>query len=136
MHKAIHIPVDEFTTPAPVTVHVDTPILEVEKVMSENSFRHIPVVDGERAVGIVSQRELNIFANFQAANDLKAMDIMTTEPFKVRPEMELVEVAYEMSRRKLGSAIVCDQDERIVGIFTSTDALNALIEILRGDFED
>ena len=36
-----------------------------------------------------------------------------------------------MSKQKIGSAVVSDHNE-IVGIFTSTDALNALVEILRG----
>ena len=38
-----------------------------------------------------------------------------------------------MSDAKIGSLIVNDDNEKLVGIFTNTDALNALIEVLRGD---
>jgi acetoin utilization protein AcuB len=38
------------------------------------------------------------------------------------------EVAFEMSSRKIGSVLVTE-DDQLLGIFTVTDALNALIEI-------
>lgn len=46
----------------------------------------------------------------------------------------LDEVAYEMSSRKIGGVIV-NEGSKFLGIFTSTDALNALIEITRSTRE-
>ena len=37
-----------------------------------------------------------------------------------------------MSSKKLGSAIVLDEQGDLAGIFTTTDALNALVEVIRG----
>jgi CBS domain-containing protein len=42
-------------------------------------------------------------------------------------------VAYRLSKEKKGSAIVLDLEERLYGIFTTTDALNALVEIVLPD---
>ncbi|MCE3014031.1 MAG: CBS domain-containing protein, partial [Proteobacteria bacterium] len=56
-------------------------------------------------------------------------DIMSTDPLVVRANDPLSEVAYLLSSSKVGSAIVMDENDEIFGIFTTTDALNALVEI-------
>lgn len=50
--------VREWMTPDPVTVAPATPVEEAGRIMLEKGFRHLPVVDGERPVGIVSIRDL------------------------------------------------------------------------------
>jgi CBS domain-containing protein len=51
-------PVSEWMTADPMTVPPDTPIKEALNTMLERGFRHLPVVDGERILGIVSMRDL------------------------------------------------------------------------------
>ena len=50
--------VREWMTADPITATPDTSIEEAGRTMLEHGFRHLPVVDGERAVGIVSLRDL------------------------------------------------------------------------------
>ena len=50
--------VREWMTADPITATPDTTIEEAGRTMLENGFRHLPVVDGERAVGIVSLRDV------------------------------------------------------------------------------
>jgi CBS domain-containing protein len=50
--------VREWMTADPITATQDTPIEEAGRTMLEHGFRHLPVVDGERAVGIVSIRDI------------------------------------------------------------------------------
>jgi len=57
---------------------------------------------------------------------------MEHSPYVVESGTPLDQVALEMSNRKIGSAIVRNFDSFNYGIFTSTDALNALIEVVRG----
>jgi CBS domain-containing protein len=54
---------------------------------------------------------------------------MTPNPFVVPPDAPLNQVARAMARRKIGSAIVVD-GERVAGVFTTTDALLALVNAL------
>ena len=56
---------------------------------------------------------------------------MAAAPLTVSASTPLDEVAFAMSDMKVGSVIVNDEDGRFLGIFTATDALNALIEIIR-----
>ena len=57
---------------------------------------------------------------------------MKKDPYCASPHARISEVAMEMSSNKYGSAIILD-NEGGIGIFTSIDALNALIEIVRGE---
>jgi len=43
-------------TPDPITVGPDATADEAAKIMLDNGFRHLPIVDGERAIGIISIR--------------------------------------------------------------------------------
>lgn len=52
-------PVSEWMTPDPVTVPPDTPASDALKAMLDAGFRHLPVVEGERVVGVVSIRDLS-----------------------------------------------------------------------------
>ncbi len=50
--------VREWMTADPITATPDTSIEEAGRTMLENGFRHLPVVDGDRAIGIVSIRDI------------------------------------------------------------------------------
>jgi acetoin utilization protein AcuB len=50
--------VREWMTADPITATRETSIEDAAKTMFDHGFRHLPVVDGERAVGIVSLRDL------------------------------------------------------------------------------
>lgn len=136
-HPQLHISVDEFTTPSPVTASPSAGVEELRLKMQEGGFRHLPIVDQGKVVGLVSQRDLNLLEGLgQLSQQVSAGDFMKKEVLVVESGSPLEEVAFKMSEMKVGSAIVCDESEEFIGIFTSTDALNALIEIMRGQYED
>lgn len=55
--------VSEHMTPGPRTVPPDTEIREALQTMLEGGFRHLPVVEGDRVVGVVSIRDLTAATN-------------------------------------------------------------------------
>jgi acetoin utilization protein AcuB len=132
---AINLTVEEFTTPEPITVSEDMSIDDLQRLMAENGIRHLPVVREERMVGVISDRDVRVVAGLTYAErfQVTAGDLMTPDPLIVNANAHLDEVALAMSERKVGSAIVLDADGKLLGIFTATDALNALIEVVRGD---
>lgn len=129
----IRVPVEEFTTPDPITAEEDMPVEDLQRLMEENGIRHLPIVRGTAVVGVVSDRDVRLSAGLSAAEKflVQASDIMTDDPLCVSADTPLDEVAYAMSERKVGSVIVKNEAGELVGIFTATDALNALIEIIR-----
>src|ERR671918_353630 len=48
----------EWMTADPITATPDTPLEEAQATMLENGFRHLPVMDSSRVVGIVSLRRI------------------------------------------------------------------------------
>jgi acetoin utilization protein AcuB len=129
------VPVEEFTTPDPITANEDMTIDDLRHLMEKHGIRHLPVLRGDTVVGVISDRDVRLVSGLTFAEKLQvqAADIMATDPLTVSATAPLDEVAYAMSEKKVGSVIVNDEDGRFLGIFTATDALNALIEIVRGD---
>ncbi len=130
--EKFRLPVEEFTTPDPVTAPEDASIDELSELMAKHGVRHIPIVKDDRVVGVVSDRDLKLVKGLDLKEKMlvSAADIMARDPVSVESSTPLDEVAFEMSKRKIGSVIV-NENGKLLGIFTVTDALNALIEILR-----
>lgn len=120
--ERIQVPVSEFTTEELMVVDVKASIVEVYRQMKENGIRHLPVVEGKKAVGIISDRDVRFCSHLEGAVHFKAEDIMTRDPVAVSKNTPLGRVAYEMSSSKLGSVLVMDDDGSLYGIFTTTDA--------------
>ena len=129
----LSMPVEEFTTPDPVTADENVMVDDLRLLMERHGIRHLPIVRGNRVVGVISDRDLRLFSGLSAAEkfQVRAGDIMAEHPLTVSASLPLDEVAYAMSERRVGSAIVNDENGELLGIFTATDALNALIEIVR-----
>lgn len=51
-------PVSEIMSSPPVTVGADTEVLECMRLCTHSRIRHLPVVDGERVVGVISIGDL------------------------------------------------------------------------------
>lgn len=129
-----NLPVEEFTTPNPVTATEDMSIDELRQLMQQYGVRHLPIVRAGAVVGLVSDRDVRLAQGLGAEHKIQvcAADIMAPGPVAVKASTPLDEVAYTMSDKKIGSVIVNEDDGEFLGIFTVTDALNALIEISRG----
>lgn len=130
--RHMRIAVEDYTTPSPVTAPTTTPVAEILALMEQHGIRHVPIVDADRPVGIVSDRDTRLVQKLPGADGLTAEDIMVRDPYTVNPGEPLEDVALAMGRQRIGSAIVTEGG-RVTGIFTLTDALNALIEVIRGE---
>ncbi|HMM46791.1 MAG TPA: CBS domain-containing protein [Thiobacillaceae bacterium] len=126
-------PVEEYTTPNPVTATEDMSTDELTALMQAHGVRHLPVVRGDTVIGLISDRDVRVAQGLSDAHKIqvRAADIMAADPVMMSARRRLDEVAYVMSDRKIGSVIVNDEEGRFLGIFTVTDALNALIEMSR-----
>ncbi|HUH36377.1 MAG TPA: CBS domain-containing protein [Spongiibacteraceae bacterium] len=125
--------VEEFTTPDPITGSEEMAIDELQVLMGKHGVRHLPILRDSTVVGVVSERDVRLVSGLTVAEKLqvRAADIMATNPLTVSATTPLDEVAYLMSDKKVGSVIVMEENGQFLGIFTATDALNALIETVR-----
>lgn len=134
--------VRECMNPNPVAIAPETPLLEAEWRMQEGGFRHLPIVDAyDRLVGIVSDRDLREAAPSDATtlsrqeltyllSRLTVEDVMKTPVLTARPAEPAETAAIRMREHKVGALPVVD-DERLIGIVTATDMLDALVRMLK-----
>ncbi len=67
-------------TPNPDTVAPNDTALEALRKMSERGYRHLPVIDNDRLVGIVSIRDLYAAVNHELAEDLQQREAFIFDP--------------------------------------------------------
>lgn len=126
----MEVSVEEYTSSSPITIHPNASLEDAILTMKEHNIRHLPVVDERRVVGIVSERDL--IANYGKAwgEFMRVKNVMNTSILMAHQNDDLGEVAFRLSSEKKGSAIILDENDELYGIFTTTDALNALVELL------
>lgn len=126
--------INQYMTAGPHTIGPGNSLATARKVMLDYGVRHLPVLDGGRIVGLLSERDLLLVESLPGVNptDVRVEDAMVQSPFLVPRHAPLAEVVATMAERKLGSAVVTE-GEKVVGVFTTVDALRALADALAAD---
>jgi CBS domain-containing protein len=121
----------QYMTPSPATVPPTASVREALDKMRTLGIRHLPVVDAGVLLGVVSDRDVRAVELLPGGPDaLKVEQAMAREPYFVQVDASVRDVAAHMAVEKLGSAVVMDRGN-VVGIFTTVDALRALVELGR-----
>jgi acetoin utilization protein AcuB len=105
-------------------------VTEAIEFMSRLGIRHLPVVEKNRVIGVVSDRDLKQVEILSDSMTLLVGDVMNVDPYCVKVGTSLGAVARVMAERKVGSAVILNNVDQVVGIFTTTDAMRVLSEIL------
>jgi acetoin utilization protein AcuB len=123
----------------PVSVTRQTRLPELLRLLERRGFRHLPVVEAGRLVGIVSDRDLKqamVSAGSAAGRErerlfdqLTAGQIMAGAVITVGPTCGVEEAARVMATRKISALPVTDGD-RLVGIVTETDVLQLFVRAM------
>ena len=119
-------------TRQPWTIERSATLNAAHQLMRHHAIRHLPVMDGGKLVGIVSERDLHLIETLPDADpdEVTVDDAMTETVYVAAPTEDVSVVVDRMAAAKLGSAVVM-QDQRVEGIFTSIDALQVLSHVLR-----
>lgn len=122
--------VNDYMTPLVYVLSPEATLQEAQDMMSQSGVRHLPVVDGEAVLGIVTLSDLFVHGHLLGTGDaVPVKDLMSRELYQVEGTADLGEVARTMATRRVGSAIVL-HGGKPAGVFTATDALRALADAL------
>jgi len=124
----------EIMTGSPVTLKPDDNLDLASDIISLGRIRHIPIVDGNRLVGIVTERDLigpaaaQIFGlkNKSKAALLKSVkikEVMKKRVITVAPDTAIKDIAHLMADKKIGCVPVVS-DGVVVGLVTTTNILH------------
>jgi acetoin utilization protein AcuB len=121
-------------TSSPATIEASRSLAEAHRTMRRHGIRHLPVVAGGSLVGILSLRDLHLLETLRDVDPEKVSvdEAMTRSPYTVEPGASVETVARTLAENKWGSAVVVD-DGKVVGMFTTTDALKLLARLLRNE---
>jgi acetoin utilization protein AcuB len=128
--------IDQFMTRCPHTIGLDQPIADAQRAMRAHGIRHLPVLDGGRLVGLVSERDL-LFVDRLLDLDreqLPVSEAMSPEVYTVASDAPLLTVVVEMADHKYGSAVIMEAGS-VAGVFTTIDALRAFAALLTSGTE-
>lgn len=112
------------------SVHVRTKGDVIASLMIEG-FGAVPVIDKTRMlVGIVSEHDLlGAIDDGQSLGALTARDVMTGNPYSVRPETELGTLVHVLRASDLVRVPVVDAKDRLVGIIARRDVLRTYLSV-------
>jgi acetoin utilization protein AcuB len=113
------------------TIGASMTLADAQRIMHKHHIRHLPVLEGAGLVGLLSDRDVQLISSVSETDPrcILVEDAMTQSPWTVAPDTPLLDVATHMAEAKLGSAVVMEND-RVVGVFTTTDGMRVLAELL------
>jgi len=123
-----------------LTVGPETTAAEALALCRENRIRHLPVLEGGRLVGVISDRDLRAAtpvlgdpARADALQSIRVGDEMARDVATTRPDDPIEDAALAMYERKIGCLPVVDGEGLLVGIVTSSDVLRAFVRLVGAD---
>lgn len=123
-----------------ITVAKEAPLGEAQKIMSDHKIRRLPVVDKHKLVGLVTQDRIREttkhpgihvepLAFLALLSRMKVKDVMVTDVITVTPDTTVEEAAAMAQRHRIGTLPVVE-NEKLVGICTTTDLYRIASEAL------
>jgi len=126
-----------------ITVSPDLTIGEARKIMSDNSIRHLPVVDeGEKLIGIVTDRDMrdampstlkkkeDYEQTLSTIMNYQIKDIMTRDPLTIFPYFTIQDTLLVIQKKKVGALPVVDEKGYLKGILSTRDLLTAFVNVM------
>ncbi len=130
-------PVSKIMSENVITVNHSNTIREVSELIEKNRIRHVPVVSGEKLIGMISKTDLDRISfvdNFEGGavstemyDALSIEQIMTKDVTAVQKDQTVLDAAKILSRNEFHALPVVEENT-IVGIVTTTDLLKYLIK--------
>lgn len=132
-------PVSKIMSTKLITINHTNTLLDAERLFKKNKIRHIPVVNKKKIVGILSLTDLLrlSFVDTYGEDDsdvdtaiynmLSIEQVMVNNPVHISSNKTIKEVAEILSKQEFHALPVVDDGE-LVGIVTTTDLLNYMLE--------
>lgn len=132
-------PIRNLMTKDIITLNLSNTLYTAEKRLKKHHIRHIPVVEEEKIIGLISLSDLKRVSFIDAYskegtedtpvyNLLSIRDMMIKDPLTVSPETTILEVSKLLASKEFHSLPVVEGD-KLVGIITTTDLLHFFIDL-------
>jgi CBS domain-containing protein len=124
----------EAMTENPTAVGPDTTAQEAARTMRSEDVGSLPIVEGDRLVGIVTDRDLALrLVGEGKSADVPVRELASKDVVTIDPQQDLGEAARLMAEHQLRRLPVCEEDGRLVGILAQADLAQAGYDALTGE---
>jgi CBS domain-containing protein len=115
--------VQDAMTSDPCTIDAEQTVAYAAKMMRDEDVGIAPVVEGERLVGTLTDRDIavRVVAEGKDPQTLKARDVASTSLITVAPEQDLDEALRLMANHQVRRLPVVEEDGRVVGVLAQAD---------------
>lgn len=136
------VPISQIMTKELITLNLTQSLYEAESLFKKNKIRHIPIVENQKLLGVLSYSDLLkiSYADVEQSDDAEDVpvsavvydvftisQVMTKAPLTVNPETTIKEVAEILSEHSFHSVPVVENGD-LKGIVTTTDILKYLLQ--------
>ncbi len=132
------VPVSTIMTKNVVKLNLQDDLTKAESLFKKNKIRHIPVVNGNKIIGMLSYTDLLRISFVDSIDDDEIIDatvynmftveqVMAKNLVTISPETTVKEAAEILSNNEFHALPICEGD-LLIGIITTTDLIKYLID--------
>ena len=129
----------QIASTALITIQIGQKLSEARKLMQVNQIHHVPVVDGNKLVGLLSAVDLaslslTSFGGDERSNDtmldnqFDLEDVMSKNMVTIKPTTSIREAAEMLAEGHFHSLPIVDKSGDLQGLVTSTDLIRYLLK--------
>jgi len=138
--KEAEMQIRDYMNPSPITVTPETSVADARDLLRQHGIRHLLVVEDERLVGIITDRDIRLVLPSPATSlsvweinyllaKLTVEEVMTRSVITIGPDRRIAEAVRLLLEHKIG-ALPVTAGGRVVGIITETNLLRAFAQLL------
>jgi CBS domain-containing protein len=130
MHQSIR----DAMTSNPTTVEPSTTVQEAARTMKSEDVGSLPIVEGDRLVGVVTDRDLAIRILAEGKGlDTTVGEIASKDVVTVDPQQSIEEAGRLMAQHQIRRLPVTEEDGKLVGILAQADVAQSGHDSLTGE---
>ena len=130
----MHHTIQDAMTSNPTTIESSTTAQEAARLMKSEDVGSLPIVEGDRLIGTVTDRDLAIRLLAEGkSGDTTVGEIASRDLVTIDPQQSLEEAARLMAEHQLRRLPVCEEDGKLVGILAQADVAQSGHDTLTGE---
>jgi CBS domain-containing protein len=113
----------EAMTSNPKTIDTGGTVVEAARIMRDEDAGIVPIVDGDRLVGTLTDRDIaiRVVAEGKDAGSVKAIDVASRDLVTIDPQQDLDEALRLMAQHQVRRLPVVEEDGKLVGVVAQAD---------------
>ncbi len=130
----MHHTIRDAMTAEPTTIEPTTSATEAARIMKSQDVGSLPILENDRLVGVVTDRDLAIRLLAEGkSGDTAVGEIASKDVVTVDPQQTLEEATRLMAEHQLRRLPVCEEDGKLVGILAQADVAQSGHDTLTGE---